>query len=175
MEVFFIGLGIGLVFAVVIGINGWGKRRSLVTDNRRLKEHLHVTSTINAKGNQELLQNIEQLKKESENLRITVAFLKDKPNRSEMRTLYLYDKAIHQMYEKVPGFASAWEAVLKDAERDMNQVDTGVIAWVRKIIRPSFRNSTQQPLSLPADQAKAKIEFLKQEQKSLLSGKSFTE
>ena len=124
-------------------------------DNRLLREHLQTQMAINAKGNQSTLQEIEQLKKQNENLRITLATLKNRPDKSELRTLYLYDKAIHLMYEKAPGFAPAWESIIKDAESDMERTSSGLIAWARRVIRPSLAKAPPK-LSLPAVQDNSK-------------------
>ena len=146
---FTLGLLLGIAFACIIAIGGWSRRRSLVKDNRLLREHLQTQMTINAKGNQSTLQEIEQLKKQNENLRITLATLKNRPDKSELRTLYLYDKAIHLMYEKAPGFAPAWESIIKEAESDMERTSTGLIAWARRVIRPSLSKAPSK-LSLPS-------------------------
>ncbi|MDD5664502.1 MAG: hypothetical protein PHT71_09625 [Victivallaceae bacterium] len=87
---FTIGLALGLAFALFVAIGGWNKRRTLRKDNRQLREHLHTQLTINSKGNQALQAEIEQLKKQSENLRISLATMTSRPDKSELRTLYLY-------------------------------------------------------------------------------------
>jgi len=135
---FTLGLGLGLLLALLLGVTAWWKRRSLVLDNRQLREHLYTQMTINAKGQQEAAKEMEELKKQCENLRITVASLKNKPSKAELHTLYLYDKAIHLMYEKAPGFAPAWETNLKDAEMELAKANTGLAAWFRKMIHPSL-------------------------------------
>ena len=142
---FTIGLALGLAFALFVAIGGWNKRRTLRKDNRQLREHLHTQLTINSKGNQALQAEIEQLKKQSENLRISLATRTSRPDKSELRTLYLYDKTIHMMYEKAPGFAPAWESTMREAEIEMDKMSTGVLAWVKRIIRPSLGSGRTQP------------------------------
>ncbi len=135
---FTIGLGIGLILAAVIWIQSWLKRRDLIKDITRLKDHLHTQMEISAKGNDSTKSELETVKKQTENLRITVATLKAKPGRAELRTLHVYDKVIHMMYEKAPGFASAWESMLKEADQEIQQTDTGFLPLMRKVFRPSL-------------------------------------
>ncbi|WP_335987071.1 hypothetical protein, partial [Spongiibacter tropicus] len=134
--------------AIIVAFNGWRARRGIVKENRNLKDHLHTEMGINAIGNEEQRKKLEELSKKNENLRISLAALKNRADKSELRTLYLYDKAIHMMYEKSPGFAPAWESVLKEAEGELAKTETGLLAWTRKIIRPALgveRAAVQPP------------------------------
>jgi len=146
---FVLGLGLGLILAVVLWIQGIWKRRSLVKDIANLREHLHTQMEISAKGNESSKSELEALKKQAENLRITVATLKAKPGRAELRTLHIYDKAIHLMFEKAPGFAPAWEGILKEAEQDMQQTEKGFFPLIRKVFRPSLPQGAQSAIPQP--------------------------
>ncbi len=116
---------------------------------------------INTRGNQETLEELEELKKKNENLRVSLAVLKNRPDKSEIRTLYLYDKAIHMMYEKAPGFAPAWESFIKDAEAEMEKTSTGLVAWARRVIHPSLTSG-----SYHTKQAEEEIMSIQQEERS---------
>jgi hypothetical protein len=146
---FVLGLGLGLILAVVIWIQAIWKRRSLVKDIASLKDHLHTHMEISAKGNEAGKSELETLKKKTENLRITVATLKAKPGRAELRALHVYDKAIHMMFEKAPGFAPAWETTLKEAEQDMQQTEKGFFPLIRKVFRPSLPPATNSATPTP--------------------------
>ena len=139
---FSIGLGIGLVLAAVIWVRSWLAHRTLVKDMARMKDHLHTHMEISAKGNDSTKNELDTLRKQTENLRITVATLKAKPGRAELRTLHVYDKAIHKMYEKAPGFASAWESILKEAEQEIQETESGFFPLIRKAFRPSLPQGT---------------------------------
>jgi hypothetical protein len=154
-----VGLGLGGALAIVTWFNGLAKRRGATKELSQLRDHLHNQMQITAKGTQESVREIEQLKKQNENLRITVATLKSKPGRGELQTLQLYDKAIHLMYEKAPGFAPSWEAIMKEVEAEMKQTDTGLTALLRKIVRPSLTTASPQPE--PAENNTAKPDLLK--------------
>lgn len=140
------GLLLGLIIGGLVAFNAWRGNSALKGENRRLREHLHTQMTINARGNDDLTTRLEQLRQQNENLRISLANLKNKPDRAELRKLYIYDRAVHLMYQRSPGFAPAWESVVAEAEEEMQQVDSGMMAWVRKALR-------QAPPAKPVDDA----------------------
>ena len=135
------GLSIGLVIAFFVQVSAWFKRRSLEKENASLlRGHILMHDT----GHKTLTAELEGLKKQNENLRVTVATLKTKTEKSELRTLHIYDKAIRLMIVRAPGFAPVWETTLTEAEAEMQQVDTGMIAWVKRTIGLSLVNKPQQ-------------------------------
>lgn len=54
-------------------------------------------------------KQVDKLKSQNENLRITVATLSNKPGRAELKMLHTWDKAIRILTLKSPAFAPAWE------------------------------------------------------------------
>lgn len=132
------GLLAGLVFAAWAFFGGWSARRALRREVRRLEEHGRTAAEISARGNRALLEEIAELKKANENLRISLAALENKPDRAELRKLYLYDKTVHLMFERAPGFAPAWEAGLKEAQDEMDKISGGVLPWIRRLVHPSL-------------------------------------
>jgi AAA15 family ATPase/GTPase len=162
---FLIGLIIGLVGIIFVWIQGLNKRRLLAKEIKQLRNHLQTQMEIQAKGNQSTLAENEQLKKQCENMRITIATLKSKPGRSELQTLQIYDKAIHLMYEKAPGFAPAWEAIIKEAEADIQQTDTGLKALLRKVVRPALADSSQSRETESASGDSSQIDLLQTNKK----------
>ncbi|MCB1129408.1 MAG: hypothetical protein KDM81_23100, partial [Verrucomicrobiae bacterium] len=128
----------GLVIAAYLFLNGLLRRRELRKEVRALKDQLHRQMTINDKGNEQVLAEVERLRKENENLRITAATLKAKPGRAELVTLNVYDRAIRLLHQRAPGFAPAWEGVLTEAQKEVELTDTGLLAMVRKVFRPSL-------------------------------------
>ncbi len=138
LNTFLLGLAIGLGVAGYAWVNALMRRRGLRKDNEGLKQQLHRQMTIYDKGTEKTLADLEELRKENENLRITVGTLKAKPGRAELHTLHVYDKAIRLMHQKAPGFAPAWEGVISEAEAELEQTDTGLVALVRKAFRPSL-------------------------------------
>lgn len=131
--VFGSGLGLGLLLALIGWINSLRKSLSARKEMETLKTHLQTQMSINAKGYDELRKEADRLKKENENLRISVSTLSNKPGRAEMKTLQIWDKAIRIMTVTSPGFASTWEMAVNEARKDMEETDTGVKALVRKV------------------------------------------
>lgn len=128
-SIFGIGLGLGLLVALSVWINSFSKRREIAD----LKKHLHTQMNINAKGYEELQKEVEKLKKENENLRITVATLSNKPGRAELKTLHLWDKALSILTLKSPMFAPAWEIAIAEAKNEIEDAESGMKALVRKV------------------------------------------
>ena len=87
---------------------------------------------ITAKGNESLKEDLVVLQQTNQNLSQTIGALKQKPGRVEIRTLHLYEKAIRLMNSRAPGFSSAWESAINEAEADIKKEESGIIGWIRK-------------------------------------------
>jgi hypothetical protein len=135
-----IGLGIGLLLCVVIWIQGRikgnQKLKQFVEENSQLKNHLNTTMNITAKGNEALTKELAEKQKTIDNLKSTISSLKERPGRDKLRVLYVWDKAIHIMFEKHPGFATMWVSVLKEAETEIEKAETGFLPLVKKVFNP---------------------------------------
>lgn len=131
--VFGSGLGLGLIAALITWINKWRAKATMNGELIDLKKHLQTQLSINAKGYEELQQDLKRLKQENENLRLTIGTLSNKPNRAELKTLYVWDKALRVMTVTSPGFAPAWELAVAEAKREIQDTDTGVKALVRRV------------------------------------------
>lgn len=132
-NVFGVGLGIGLLLTLSVWINKWRAGLSMRKEMEDLKKHLQTQMSINAKGYEEMQQELKRLKQENENLRITVATLSNKPGRAELKTLQVWDKALRFMTVNSPGFAPAWEMAMNEAKKEIQETDTGMKALVRKV------------------------------------------
>ncbi len=128
-SIFGVGLGLGLLLALSVWINSLSKRKEIAD----LKKHLHTQMSINAKGYEQLQNEVEKLKKENENLRITIASLSNKPGRTELKTLHIWDKAIRILTLKSPTFAPAWEMAIAEANKEIEDAESGMKALVRKV------------------------------------------
>lgn len=135
---FVIGLGVGLLVAVVFWISGIMNRRGLTKELKTLREHLQRQMEINQKGADAQKKELEDLRAQNENLRVTNSGLKQKPGRAEIQMLTVYDKALHIMNGRAPGFGPAWESAMKEAEADVAQADSGIMPMLRKVFRPSL-------------------------------------
>lgn len=113
--------------------------KSLFTGRKHKKEladyknHLERQMKITDAGNNKLVQELEQMKKENENLRISVQTLNQKPGRAELRLLNIYDAALRKMMSQAPGFSTAWENSLQEAEREYEANESGLKSIVSKV------------------------------------------
>ena len=119
--------------------------KSLLTIRKHKKElneykaHLERQMKITDAGNTALVKELEKLKKENENLRISVKSLGQKPGRAELRLLNIYDSALRKMMSQAPGFSSAWEISLQEAEREYEENETGLKSIVGKVFGSSSK------------------------------------
>ncbi|MBW6458727.1 MAG: hypothetical protein K0B52_06155 [FCB group bacterium] len=136
-----IGLAMGLLLCLVVWIQARIKTKMqikrYVEDNEQLKNHLNTQMHISAKGNEAVQQEMNDQRKTIENLRSTVGVLKEKPGRDKLHVLYVYDKAIHLMFEKHPGFATMWAGVLKEAEAEIERTESGFLPMIKKVFKPA--------------------------------------
>lgn len=130
---FFSGLLLGLAIAAFVWIRGLFRQGSLRREIEALKESLYTKMKIETKGQMSRENELEELKRQNENLRVTVASLRQKPGRAELLKLHAYDHAIHAMLARAPGFAASWEMVLKEAEEEVRLSETGLSAFVRRV------------------------------------------
>ena len=149
-----IGICIGLVIALLVWIRAGikalsqksdaaARRDKLKDEIANLQKHLHTQMEINTKGNESLKQALATQKETNQNLTQAISALKDKPGRAEIRTLHLYSKALSIMNSRAPGFGSAWESALKDAEAEVKQEESGIIGWIKKPFLPNKSTSVE--------------------------------
>lgn len=128
------GLAIGIFFCIIILVRGIMRRRELTKEVSRLRTHLHTKLEIDSKENERRKQELEILKQERDNLRITVQSLNQKPGRKEIRQFYVYQTALDMMFEKAPGFAPAWQITLKEAENLFEKSEKGVVPLLKRLM-----------------------------------------
>lgn len=107
------------------------------------KDHLHRQMKITGEGNKNLEGELVAIKQENENLRISVQTLGQKPGRAELRLLNIYDAALRKMMLKAPGFSSAWEVALQEAEREYEENEKGLKSIIKKVFGPSLTQHSE--------------------------------
>lgn len=144
---FALGLMLGLAVAAVAWKSGFSSRRRLSRDIRKLENdmrelqgHLNTQLKINAQGNDTLQRELEELRRQNENLRVSVATLQSKPGKAELRHFQVTESAVRMMREQAPGFAPAWEKAMRQAEVDLEAGESGLKKLVRRVI-PGIGNS----------------------------------
>ncbi|MEK6231688.1 MAG: hypothetical protein N2A42_07535 [Luteolibacter sp.] len=135
------GLALGLLVAIFILKNAIGAKMSLKreikrieAEKREMQSHLNTQMKITATGSESLSKEIETLKEQNENLRVNLAALQNKPDKSEQRQFRMQEIAVSSMREQAPGFAGAWEKAIRQAESDMASAESGFSKLMRKVV-----------------------------------------
>ncbi|MEN8190275.1 MAG: hypothetical protein ABFS19_10545 [Thermodesulfobacteriota bacterium] len=128
------GLILGAVLCIVIYIRGFLRRRELNQEISRLRAHLHTKLEIDSTENERRKNELETLRQERDNLRITVQSLNQKAGRKEIRQYYIYQTALDIMFEKAPGFAPAWQITLKEAEKVFEKSEKGMMPLLKRFM-----------------------------------------
>jgi len=115
---------------------------------KEFQEHLNRQMKISGEGSKNLEENLEKLRQENENLRISVKTLGQKPGRAEVRLLNIYDGALRKMMLNAPGFSGAWEANLQEAEREYEENEKGFKSIIKKVFSPSIAHNTEVTKSI---------------------------
>ena len=128
------GLALGLLICAIIYIRGFIRRNELSKEVNRLRSHLHTKLEIDSSENERRKSELEKLKQERDNLRITVQSLNQKPGRKEIRQYFIYQTALDIMFEKAPGFAPAWQITLKEAEALFEKSEKGMVPLLKRLM-----------------------------------------
>ena len=138
MKELFIGLGIGLVIAIIVYIWQIITRHGVEKRNKaeitKLKGLLADRMDIESEGVTKLRKENEELKSQNENLRITNAALSQKPGRAEVQRLHIYQTAVDRLIINSPGFGAAWQSALKESEEEFARTYTGTQAFWKKVL-----------------------------------------
>ena len=152
------GLAIGLALtfftwksAIAAKMNLKKENKRIRTEMRELETHLNTQLKINASGNNSIQEKVDSLQEQNETLRVNIAALQNKPGRSELRSLHTMDTAVRLMREQAPGFASAWEVALRQAETEYDEASGGLRKLVRKVIALPTPTETAEADSKPEE------------------------
>lgn len=148
-----LGFLMGLTVALIVWWGAWRRRVALQKEIARLKEFAHTQMEITERGQKDLLLENKTYKEQVENLRITLATLSQKTDKAELRKLRVYDKALHELFATMPGFATAWEAALRRADAEVEKTRRGLLPFLKEIIYPSFDSLAEHPTPQPAPAA----------------------
>lgn len=150
------GLLLGLGIAFFLWKSGYATKRRLSRDVRRLenelrdlRNHLNTQLKINSEGHKKLEDELESLRAQNGNLKVSVAALRNKPGRAEMWQYQIVDAAVRHMREQAPGFAPAWEKALREAEEEVESGKSGL----RSLVHKAFPGIGMKPASPPGGEA----------------------
>jgi predicted small secreted protein len=138
MNQFLIGLGIGVALALIVLIGMASKTHKKTLQYKeelaKLKKVIVNRMDVESDGLNNLKKELVDVKKENENLRISIATYSQKPGKKETTRLHIYQQAADRLMINAPGFGAAWQTALKQSEDAFNKAFTGEIAFVRKVI-----------------------------------------
>lgn len=133
-----IGFGIGLVLTIFVLFWQVSKRRRAISEANakveKLKTMLNDRMDLESSGLAGLKVELEKLRKENENLRISLNSLAQKPGRKEVQRLQVYQDAVDRLMISSPGFGAAWQTSLKEAEAELEKSYLGAIPFIRRVI-----------------------------------------
>ena len=135
---FGVGLLIGLIVAlfvlIIMIIRKAAENRANKKQLESLKNTLATRMEIESAGVHQVKGDLETLKKENENMRITLSTLDQKAGRREMRQLQMYQIAVERLMVSSPGFAPAWQAAMNEAENSLKGAISGKIPFISRFI-----------------------------------------
>lgn len=138
MQNFLIGLGVGVVLAIVLVVIMSVKRHkemlAVKQETERLKRMLTDRMDLESEGLSKLKEQNENLKKQNENLRISLSTYSQKPGRKEVARLHVYQLAVDRLTINSPGFGAAWQAALKESEDEFQKTYVGVQPFIKRLI-----------------------------------------
>jgi len=163
------GLAVGLILLFLM----WNSARKdkkhlknelkrITSENTDLQTHLGTQLKINAKGNETLQGQLDELRIQNETLRVNIQTLQQKPGKIEQRKLDVMEIAVSTMREQAPGFAPAWEKSMRTAEDELLAAEGGFKKLIHKIV-PGLRstpaiattvNNNDSGKTIPIDSAK---------------------
>jgi len=133
-----IGLAIGaaacLAIYVRMKIKLAGEVKKAKGDAEKYKTMLTERMEVESEGISKMKAETEKLRKENENLRISLQTYSQKPGRKELSRLQVYQTAVDRLTLNSPGFGSAWQAALKESEEEFEKTFLGQIPFIRKLI-----------------------------------------
>lgn len=133
-----IGLGSGLVIAFIVWATMAIKRNGIMNkaeaDLKKYKEMLTQRMELESEGLNKCKAELEEVKRQNENLRVTIQTLQQKPGRAEVNRLQVYQRAVDRMMINSPGFGPVWQTALKESEEEFKKINTGFIPFIRRHI-----------------------------------------
>jgi hypothetical protein len=128
------GLGVALIVFIVMLIKVKAVKGKSEAEVKKMKEMLTTRMELENEGLSKLKEECEKLRKENENLRISLQTYAQKPGRKELQRLTVYQTAADRLTINSPGFGAAWQAALKESEDEFQKTYVGIQPFIRKLI-----------------------------------------
>ena len=138
MQNILIGVAIGFTPMLVLLIIQLAKQSQKQKEHteaiNKLKGMLTDRMDLESDGLGKLKAEIEELKTQNENLRISLRTYSQKPGRREIARLQVFQQAADRLTINSPGFGAAWQAALKESESEFEKTFYGVQPFIKRII-----------------------------------------
>ncbi len=138
MEQILIGVAIGVTPMLILLIIQLAKHKQRekqhLVEIKKLKGMVTDRMDLESDGLTKLKGEIEELRSQNENLRISLRTYSQKPGRREVSRLQVYQQAADRLTINSPGFGAAWQAALKDSEEEFEKTFYGVQPFIKKVI-----------------------------------------
>ncbi len=138
MNDFVVGLIVGLAVAVVLSVallsKSSAQKKAAKEEVEKYRRMLQDRMELESEGLNKLKEENAELKKQNENLRISLNTMSQKPGRKEMQRLDVYQTASERLSMNSPGFAPVWQAALKESEEEFKKTFLGLTPYLRKHI-----------------------------------------
>ncbi len=128
------GLGIALIVFIIMLVKVKTVKKQSENEVKKLKDMLSTRMELENEGINKLKEETEKLRKENENLRISLQTYAQKPGRKELQRLTVYQTAADRLTINSPGFGAAWQAALKESEEEFQKTYVGIQPFIRKLI-----------------------------------------
>ena len=138
MQNVLIGLGCGLAVALIVFIVLMIRLRELKASSEKekdkLRQMLAARMELESEGLNKLKSENEELRKQNENLRISMQTYAHKPGRKELERLQVMQTAADRLVLNSPGFAPVWQAALKESEEEFRKTYSGLMPFLKRHI-----------------------------------------
>ncbi len=129
-----VGLAVCLVVSVALLSKGASEKKRAKEEVEKYKKMLQDRMELESEGLSKLKEENAELKKQNENLRISLNTMSQKPGRKEMQRLDVYQTAAERLSMNSPGFAPVWQAALKESEEEFKKTFLGLTPYLRRHI-----------------------------------------
>ncbi len=146
MELFYIGLGIGLVLCIISLINYAHMRNKYKKEIYRIKQMVTQKMDLEAESLYQMKTTISSLKEQNENLRVSFRSMSQKTTKKEMTRFQVYERAIEIMSLKAPGFAPAWQTALRESEEEFDKIYSGLNPFKRRAVSAKITDKADASL-----------------------------
>ncbi len=154
MQEFLIGLACGIAVAIIAAVYFSARlsreKKAAKAEIEKYKNMLTDRMELEAEGVRKTKEENEKLRKENENLRVSLMAMREKPGRKELQRLQVMQTAAERLTLNSPGFAPVWQAALQESEEEFRKMYSGVIPFMKKHV--PLRNSDAQLIEDSSDE-----------------------